>query len=58
MPMTTYFRTRYGYSPGVFPVTDRVFARSVALPIHAHLSEADQQNVCNTILHVVEELAR
>jgi perosamine synthetase len=58
MPMTTYFRTRYGYSPGRFPITDRIFARSLTLPIHEHLSEADQQNVCSAVLHVMQELAR
>lgn len=50
MPMTTYFRTRYGYTTGLFPVTDDVFARSLALPIHQYLSQSDQIKVHDTLL--------
>lgn len=50
MPMTTYFRTRYGYTEGAFPVTDHVFARSLTLPLHQHLSERDQIKVHDTLL--------
>ncbi len=50
MPMTTFFRTRYGYATGSFPVTDQIFARSMALPLHQHLSESDQKKVHDTLL--------
>ena len=50
LPMTTYFRTRYGYTAGSFPVTDDVFARSLTLPLHQYLSERDQVNVRDTLL--------
>ena len=45
MPLTTYFRTRYGYRPGDFPVADEVFARSLTLPLHEQLTDAEQQQV-------------
>ena len=35
--MTTYFRTRYGYKTGDFPVTDCVFARAMTLPLYEEL---------------------
>ena len=50
MPMTTYFQTRYGYTTGLFPVTDDVFARSLTLPLHHHLSENDQIIIHDTLL--------
>ncbi len=45
MPMTTYFRSRYGYEVGDFPATDRVFARSLTLPLYEGLSEQEQKQV-------------
>ncbi len=56
MPMTTYFRTRYSYHTGAFPVTDRVFSRSVTLPMHRYLSESDQKKVRETLLNSLGKL--
>lgn len=50
MPLTTYFRTRYGYAPGDFPVTDEVFARTLTLPLYEHLATAQQETVVNALL--------
>ena len=58
MPMTTYFRQRYGYKTGEFPVTDRVFARAMALPLYEGLSAQDQQHICTTMCDVLEELVK
>jgi perosamine synthetase len=49
MPLTTYFRTRYGYQPGDFPVTDRVFANSLTLPLYENLTIQDQQQVVKSL---------
>jgi perosamine synthetase len=38
MPMTTFFRTRYHFGPGDFPVTDRVFAGALTLPLYEGLT--------------------
>lgn len=58
MPMTTYFRTRYGYSTGIFPITDGISARSVTLPLHEQLSQVDQQDVCSALLRALEGLEK
>jgi perosamine synthetase len=42
MPLTTYFRTRYGYRQGDFPITDNIYGRSLTLPLF-HNMDADQQ---------------
>lgn len=49
MPLTTYFRTRYGYKPGDFPVADDVFARAMSLPMHEQVTEADQAQVAKVV---------
>jgi perosamine synthetase len=53
MPLTTYFRTRYGYVPGDFPITDQVFARTLTLPLYEHLSAEEQETVVRTLLERV-----
>lgn len=50
MPMTTYFRSRYGYQPGDFAVTDRVFARSLTLPLYEDMKVSDQERVVSLVL--------
>jgi perosamine synthetase len=56
MPLTTYFRQRYGYKTGDFPVTDHVFARAMTLPLYEELSARDQQHICEAVRDVLERL--
>jgi perosamine synthetase len=46
-----YYRERFDYQEGMYPVSEDASARSLALPFHARLSEEDQERV-------VEVLAR
>ena len=36
-----FYREKFGYRPGDFPITEALSARTIALPFHNHLSEAD-----------------
>ncbi len=45
MPLTSFFRARYGYRPGDFPACDGVFARALTLPLHEYLSQDEQNEV-------------
>lgn len=58
MPLIEYFRSRYGYRPGDFTVTDQVFARSLTLPLYEWLSESDQEQVVGCLLGALDELTR
>jgi len=49
LPLTTYFRQRYRYRPGDFPVTDDVFSRALTLPLHTGLAESDQVTVAEAL---------
>lgn len=53
MPLTGYFRARYGYRPGDFPGADAVFARTLTLPLYEGLSEEDQRSVVAALLESV-----
>jgi dTDP-4-amino-4,6-dideoxygalactose transaminase len=45
IPLTTYYRKRYNYQAGDFPVTDDISKRALALPLYAGLSERQQEEV-------------
>ncbi len=56
MPLTQYFRTKYGYRAGDFPVTDAVFARALTLPLFESMTEAQVDEVAAAVLDVVAAL--
>jgi perosamine synthetase len=45
LPLTPYYRTRYGFNPGDFPVTDEIFSRTLTLPLFEGISKRDQKSV-------------
>ena len=44
-----FFRERFGYRPGDFPVTERVAASTLALPFSSRLSDDDAQYVADAL---------
>ena len=50
MPLTTFFRSKYGYKPGDFPITDEISSRALALPFYEELTVEDQARVIETLL--------
>jgi perosamine synthetase len=56
MPMTTYFRSRYGYAVGDWPAADQVFARSLTLPLYKGLSEEEQGQVVHRLQEAMDEV--
>jgi perosamine synthetase len=52
-----YFRERFGYRPGHFPVTERVASRTIALPFHSRLSRQEVERVASTFRSVLGSLA-
>lgn len=55
IPLTTYFRSRYGYRTGDFPVTDQIFARSLTLPLYERLQEMQQATVVEELLEALKK---
>jgi perosamine synthetase len=41
-----YFRERFGFRGGEFPVAERVSARSLALPFFTQMAEEQVDRVC------------
>lgn len=55
MPLTTYFKNRYGYKEGNFPVSDRVFNLSLTLPLHEFLTFSEQDTIVRSIRNAIRE---
>lgn len=47
--LQAFYREQFGYKPGDFPITEALAARTIALPFHNHLTEADVDYVVTTL---------
>ena len=50
MPLCRFYRERYGYRVGDFPVTDDIAARALSLPLYPTISRTDQDAVVAALL--------
>lgn len=50
IPMATYFRKRYAFGLGDFPVTDDVAARALTLPLYPAIDPGEQASVVEKLL--------
>ncbi|MFY9265283.1 MAG: DegT/DnrJ/EryC1/StrS family aminotransferase [Solirubrobacterales bacterium] len=48
-----YYRGRFGYAPGDFPIAEDVAARSLALPFYPSMTEADVDRVVGALRRVL-----
>lgn len=49
----TYYREKYRYPEGTFPVADREFPRIVSLPLSPRLGDADVEDVIEAVSEIV-----
>ncbi len=53
-----YFREKFGYVPGDFPVAIREYERIVSLPLNPRMGDQDVEDVIAAVLDVLDRLAR
>jgi perosamine synthetase len=53
-----YYRERFGFRPGLFPVCEAVSARTLALPFFPQMSEAEVAYVAETLTAAMARLPR
>ena len=51
-----FYREKFGYKPGDFPVTEKVAARTIALPFYNRLTEKDQDLVIKVLKDAISRL--
>jgi perosamine synthetase len=52
-----YYRKRFGFKPGDFPVAERIAASILALPFHSNLSDAEMDEVVDALQSAVVRAA-
>lgn len=50
-----FYRQRYGYEPGSFPVAERIADRTLSIPLSAALSDEQVDRVINAVMSVVRD---
>jgi len=49
-----YYREKYGYAPGAFPVAEEVYARCISLPLYTRMTDDDVDDVIAAVFRLVE----
>jgi perosamine synthetase len=49
-----FYRLKFGYVPGDFPVTEEIARSTLALPFHSNLSEAEIEYVCSSLKKAIQ----
>jgi dTDP-4-amino-4,6-dideoxygalactose transaminase len=50
--LMTYYRERFGYRPGAFPIAEDIGARTISLPLYPKLTEEEIEFVIRTVIDV------
>ncbi len=53
--LMTYYRERFGFRPGAFPVAEDIGARTISLPLYPKLTGEEIEFVIQTVTDVVRE---
>ncbi len=56
--LQSFYRNRFGYREGMFPVTETVAGRTIALPFHSNCSREEIDYVALTLREILQELRR
>lgn len=58
VPLFTYYREKYGYRPGQFPVAEWLAAQTISLPVGPHLRPGDAERIGAAVVQAVAEARR
>lgn len=54
----TFYRERFGYKQGDFPVAEEIGSRTITLPLYARLTEEEVEYVIDTVKDVVRNIGK
>jgi dTDP-4-amino-4,6-dideoxygalactose transaminase len=54
----TYYREKYNFTPGAFPVAEREFERILSIPLSPRLTDSDVDDVIEAVTDIVERFRR
>lgn len=53
-----FYRKKFGYKEGDFPITEKVARSTLALPFHGNLKEEEVEYICDVLLETVQKQGR
>ncbi len=56
VPLFHYYRQKYGYQAGVFPVAEWLAAQTISLPVGPHLAPEDPQRIADAVKDAIVRL--
>ena len=54
----TYYRTRFGFTPGAYPIAEAAYEQLLSLPMWHGLTDAELDDVIRAVRKVLEPYAR
>ena len=57
IPMLTYYRKKYGFNEGDFPIAERISKEGIALPVGPHLQECHMRSVADALKDICRRAA-
>lgn len=54
VPLFRFYRERYGYTPGQFPVAEWLAEQSISLPVGPHLEDGDVERIAQALAEGIE----
>jgi dTDP-4-amino-4,6-dideoxygalactose transaminase len=51
--LLTYYRSKYSYKRGMFPVAERIGDSTISLPVYPRLTDEEIERVIDTVKEVV-----
>ena len=58
VPMFTYYREKYGFRQGQFPVAEWLAANTISLPVGPHLTEEDSEHIGACLKQVMHDITK
>lgn len=54
LPLSAFYRARYGYEVGEFPVAEWIAARTLSLPVGPHLESGDVERIAMELITAID----
>ena len=55
VPMFTYYKDKYGYKTGQFPVAEWLASQTISLPVGPHLKTGDVERIIKAVKDAIRE---
>jgi len=55
VPVLSYYRNKYGYREGDYPIAERISNQSIALPVGPHLADGDAEYIAGCVRDVIRK---